>query len=213
MIAPQEHEYSIMGGANRANVGRMLSLAASSISAGLVFIVLSLVNLAEKLGWNVNLPPMLMSLLGAGMVFTVLYWVLDRWLWKLSWVGKYLKVPDLSGTWTCEGKTYPTDDSQEVYWKGTVTIVQSWDKLRIHLRTETSYSDSIAAAMAYDSVDGYVVLYHYANFPLPPLTELKHHKGCCFLTVGKDLKSAVGEYFNGQGRTSSGTMTWTKTDQ
>jgi len=87
MVAPQEHEYSVMGGANRANVGRLLSFVASAISGGLVFTILYMVDLAKKLGWNVNAPPTLLSLIGAGAVFGGLYWMLDKWAWKWPGIG------------------------------------------------------------------------------------------------------------------------------
>lgn len=210
MVAPQEHEYSVMGGVNRTNVGRLLSFVASAISGGLVFGILYMVDLAKKLEWNVNAPPTLLSLVGAGTVFSVLYWVLNKWAWKWPGVGMLLKVPDVSGTWNCQGKTLAPDGSTKFDWQADVTIVQCWDKLRIRLTTKTSGSSSISAALAHDSVDGFVLLYHYRNDPRPEAVELKPHTGCAVMTIAKDLKSADGEYFNGRDRMTFGTMTWTK---
>lgn len=210
MLAPQEHEYSVMGGANRLRVGRLLSFSASAISGALVFIILYMVDLAKKLGWNVNAPPTLLSLVGAGAVFGLLYWVLNQWAWKWPGIGRMLKVPDVSGIWDCQGKTLAPDGTTKFDWFAEVTIVQSWDKLRIRLATKTSGSNSISAALAHDSVDGFVLLYHYRNDPRPESAELKPHTGCSVMTIAKDLKSAAGEYFNGRGRMTFGTMTWTK---
>lgn len=210
MIAPQDHEYSIMGGANRASVGRLLTLAASAISGLLVFGVLHLVDLAKQLEWNVNVPPTVLSLLGAGAVFGVLYLILNKWAWKWPGIGTYLRVPDVSGVWDCEGKTIAPDGTKKFEWAGEITIVQCWDKLRIRLTTQTSGSSSISAALAQDSVDGFVLLYHYRNDPRPQAVELKSHTGCAVITIAEDLKSAEGEYFNGRGRMTFGTMTWTK---
>lgn len=210
MVAPQEHEYSVMGGANRANVGRLLSFAASAISGALVFTLLSAVDLAKRFGWNVNVPPTLLSLLGAGAVFGFLYWVLNKWAWKWPGIGLALKVPDISGTWDCTGKTLDTDGSTKHDWQAEVTIVQSWDKLRIRLATKTSGSSSISAALAHDSIDGFVLLYHYRNDPRADAVGLASHTGCSVMTIAKDLKSATGDYFNGRGRVTFGTMNWTK---
>lgn len=210
MVAPQEHEYSVMGGANRANVGRLLSFAASAISGALVFTLLSAVDLAKRFGWNVNVPPTLLSLLGAGAVFGFLYWVLNKWAWKWPGIGLALKVPDISGTWDCIGKTLNTDGSTKYDWQAEVTIVQSWDKLRIRLATKTSGSSSISAALAHDSIDGFVLLYHYRNDPRADAVGLASHTGCSVMTIAKDLKSATGDYFNGRGRVTFGTMNWTK---
>lgn len=210
MIAPQEHEYSVMGGANRANVGRLLSFAASTISGALVFMLLSAVDLAKKFGWNVNAPPTLLSLLGAGAVFGFLYWVLNKWAWKWPGIGFALKVPDISGVWDCVGKTLDNDGATKYDWQAEVTIVQSWDKLRIRLVTKTSGSSSISAALAHDSVDGFVLLYHYRNDPKADAAGLVAHTGCSVMTIAKDLRTATGEYFNGRGRMTFGTMNWTK---
>jgi hypothetical protein len=190
--------------------GRLLSFAASAISGALVFFILHFVDLAKKLGWNVNVPPTLLSLAGAGTIFGALYWVLSKWAWKWYGVDIWLKVLDLSGTWDCLGKTLAPDGTTKFDWRAEVQIVQSWDKLRIRLTTKTSGSNSISAALAHDSVDGVALLYHYRNDPQLEAAELKAHTGCSVMTVAKDLKSATGEYFTGCGRMTFGTMTWTK---
>lgn len=210
MVAPQDHEYMVMGGANRANVGRLLALAASAISGGLVFLLLAAVDLAKRLGWNANVPPTVMSLVGAGAVFALLYWVLNKWAWKWSPIGLALKVPNISGTWDCTGKSLNGDGTLKENWQAEVTIVQSWDKLRIRLKTEKSASNSISAALSHDSVDGFVLLYHYRNEPKAGAAGLAAHAGCCVMTIAKDMKSAKGDYFNGRGRMTFGTMDWTK---
>lgn len=210
MVAAEDHEYSVMGGANRAKVGRHLSFAASVVSGGLVFVILHVVDLAKKFGWNVNVPPTVLSLAGAGAVFGFLYWVLNKWAWKWYGVGTWLKVPVLSGTWDCEGKSLAADGTTRFDWRGEVKIAQSWDKLRIRLTTDTSGSNSISAALAHDSFDGVVLLYHYRNDPRPEAPELRTHTGCSVMTIATDLGSATGEYFTGRGRMTFGTMTWTK---
>ncbi|WP_028500498.1 Cap15 family CBASS effector [Microvirgula aerodenitrificans] len=210
MITPQEHEYSVMGGANRAKVGRLLSFAASAISGALVFMLLAAVDLAKEFGWNANVPPTLMSLLGAGAVFGFLYWLLNKWAWKWPGISFVLNVPDISGNWDCVGKTLDSEGPTKYDWQAEVTIVQSWDRLRIRLSTQTSGSSSISAALAHDSVDGFVLLYHYRNDPKVGAVGLASHTGCSVMTIAKDLQSASGDYFNGRGRMSFGTMNWTK---
>jgi hypothetical protein len=210
MVAPQEHEYALMGGANRASVGRWLSIGASAISGALVFALLYAVDVAKTLGWHVNAPPTVLSLIGAGAVFGVLYTVLNRWAWKWPGIGLALNVPDVSGTWDCAGKTLEADGTVKYSWLAEVKIVQSWDKLRIRLATATSGSTSISAALAHDSVDGFVLLYHYRNDPKPGAAGLAAHSGCSVMTLTTDLRSATGEYFNGRGRMTFGTMNWTK---
>lgn len=121
-----------------------------------------------------------------------------------------LKVPNISGTWDCIGNTLNTDGSIKHNWQAEITIVQSWDKLRIRLVTTTSGSSSISAALAHDSVDGFVLLYHYRNDPKVGATGLASHMGCSVMTIAKSLESATGDYFTGRGRNNFGTMIWTK---
>ena len=83
-----EHEYALLGGLNRTKVGRYLSLLAASVSAGIVFILLSAVNIAHRWGLPVNLTPAVLSLVGAGAVFAALYWLFDRAAWRWRRTGE-----------------------------------------------------------------------------------------------------------------------------
>lgn len=202
----QEHEYALLEGVNRAKVGRCLGALAGAISGLIVFILLAAVDLAKRFKIPVNLPPTALSLVSAGAVFGGLYWILDRYAWRWSWLGAVLGVPDLSGEWQCEGESLHQDGSTRHPWTGTVTIIQSWYKLRVRLRTAQSGSNSVSAALICDKADGYVLLYHYRNEPRVGERELQGHRGFAELTFAKDRRSAVGEYFNGQGRFTFGRM-------
>jgi hypothetical protein len=68
----------------------------------------------------------------------------------------------------------------------------------------------MAAALTYDSVDGWVLLYQYRNDPKNDQPELRPHYGCSAVIISKDLKSATAEYFNGGGRATFGKMAWTR---
>lgn len=200
-----EHEYALIGGFNRSHVGRWLGGAAAAISAAVVFVVLSAVDLAKAWGWNVNVPPTLLSLLGAGAVYGILYWLFDRFAWRIAPLGRFLKVPNLAGQWVCEGQPLESDVAKP--WKGRMTIIQSWDKLRIHLDTGQSSSDSIAAALQHDAAAGYRLMYHYRNQPRANERELSHHHGFAELTFAPGEQSATGDYFNGRGRNTFGMLT------
>jgi len=202
----QEHEYALLGGMNRAKIGRYLSVIAASVSAGVVFFLLAAVNLAQKLGIPANLPPAVLSLVGAGGVFSILYWLFDRYAWRWPYMRTLLRVPNLSGEWSCEGQTLDVNGEPTHSWTGIATIVQSWDKLRVRLKTAQSGSNSITAALVYDEADGYRLLYNYKNDPRIGETELKSHLGFADLIFSKDTQSAEGEYFNGHGRFTFGTM-------
>lgn len=202
----QEHEYALLGGLNRAKVGRYLGIVAASVSSAIVFVLLALVDVAKALDWSPNLPPIVLSWVGAGAVYAVLYWLFDRHMWKLPALSGVLRVPNLSGKWRCDGQTINPDKTAGYTWQGEVTIIQIWDRLRVRLRTAQSGSNSIAAALVYEEADGFRLMYNYINEPNIDQPELAAHRGFADLTFAKNLQTADGEYFNGHGRFTFGTM-------
>lgn len=202
-----EHEYSVLGGLNRAVIGRYLSIAASVIAASLGTISAWLIDLATRIGIVKHVPALVLWPLTAGLIYMALYWLFDSHIWKWGRLAHLLKVPDLSGIWDCQGKTLSEGESA---WVGEVMIVQSWDKLRVRLKTGQSGSNSVAAALVYDQADGFRLLYNYKNEPRIGEAELKAHRGSAELTFAPDLQSAEGEYFNGHGRYTYGMMKLTR---
>lgn len=203
-----DHEYSLIGGINRAQIGRYIAITSALISAVLVGILLAIVDLAERFGLSPKLTPGIIALISAGMVFAGLYWTFSRYVWRWKHISALLKVPNLSGDWTCEGKTIGPDGAATYEWEATVTIVQCWDKLRIRLKTAQSGSNSATAALVYDAAEGYRLLYSYKNDPKLNEVQLTSHHGFCEIVFSHDLATAEGCYFNGRGRTTHGVMTW-----
>ncbi|MBR0713964.1 hypothetical protein [Bradyrhizobium liaoningense] len=206
----REHEYALLGAMNRAHVGRYLGLVSAAASALIVYILLSAVDIAHRFGWNVTLTPSILSLVGAATVFTALYWLFDRFAWKWRFLKLVIKVPDIAGQWDCQGQTINPDGSQGHSWRATITILQSWDRIRVLLKTNQSGSNSISAALICDDADAYRLLYHYRNVPRIDEVDLQSHLGFGELVFGRDLGSAEGEYFNGHGRNTFGTMKLTR---
>lgn len=83
-----EHEYSLLSGSSRAHVGRWLYALAAAISAAIVFVMLAIVDLAKVWGLNANVPPGVLSLIGAASVYAGLYWLFDHYGWKLGPVSR-----------------------------------------------------------------------------------------------------------------------------
>lgn len=201
-----EHEYSVLGGPNRAAIGRTLSMIAAASASILVALALAAIDLARTLGLSHAIPQVVLWPVTAGLIYGGLYWLFDQHVWKLPRLSKLLRVPDLSGTWLCRGQTLKSDGSPDREWTAEVAIVQSWDRLRVRLKSQQSTSNSIAAALVYDQADGYRLLYNYRNEPRIGQPQLAGHRGSAELLFSPDLKSAKGEYFNGHGRYTFGTM-------
>lgn len=205
-----EHEYSVLGGLNRSAIGRYISIIAAAIAAGLGAGAGWLFDVAKRLGWADHVPGLILWPLTAGVIYSVLYWVFNAYVWRHSRIASLLKVPNLAGSWTCEGQTINPDKSPGYVWNAEVVIVQSWDKLRVRLKTAQSSSSSVAAALVYDEADGYRLLYNYRNDPQIGEPDLVAHRGAAELLFAHDLQSAKGEYFNGHGRYTFGSMKLTR---
>lgn len=206
----QDHEYSVLGGLNRAKIGHTIGMIAAAVSPIVVGLVLAIISLLESYGLSDRVPRILIWPLSAGVIYAILYWIFSRYAWKFSALSRFLKVPDLSGEWHCDGQTLNADRTPSFVWQGTVTITQDWDKLRIRLKTHQSGSNSIAAALFHDEVDGFRLLYNYKNDPRSDQPELQPHRGFADITFHPDLTNGEGEYFNGQGRFTFGTMKLTR---
>ncbi len=201
-----EHEYALIGGWNRAQIGRWLALVAGLAASGTVFLLLVGVDLAGRLGLEPQLPTVIVWPIGAGAWYALIYWVFDRFAWKVPALSRLLHVPDLAGTWECTGRSHDPAMAAPFEWSGTVTIWQTWDKLRIRLKTATSGSHSVTAALLYDPTEGYRLMYHYRNDPRVDQPEIKPHRGFAEIVFDEGLGAAQGEYFNGQGRFTFGTL-------
>ena len=140
-------------------------------------------------------------------LFTAIYYLFNTRLWKLSWPRRLLLVPDLNGTWQCEGLTVLRRGIEEsTPWSGEITITQSWSKMLIHLRTAQSASHSVSASLAHEPGIGYRLLYHYRNDPNAENLELQKHDGAAEMLFSQDCQTGTGNYFTDQHRRTIGTM-------
>lgn len=141
------------------------------------------------------------------LLFVALYFVFDKFLWRVGILRRFLLVPDLNGTWSCVGQTRIKNGERKTYdWSGTVTIVQSWSKLKIHLQTAQSSSTSNSASIAHDPGIGYRLLYQYDNDPEPGEEELNKHTGSVEMLINEECSEGDGHYFTDQHRSTVGKM-------
>lgn len=121
---------------------------------------------------------------------------------------KIIDVPDVAGIWHCEGKTKDADGNTVYEWQATVSIMQSWEKIAVRMKTEQSSSTSMVAALINEGSQGYRLIYRYTNEPKAG-EPLNSHVGFCDLRFNRDLTEAEGDYFN-KGRWTFGQMRLTK---
>jgi hypothetical protein len=79
------------------------------------------------------------------------------------------------------------------------------------MESEFSTSESISAAIIFDEIDSYKILYSYKNEPKDlDNKELRTHLGFVELQLNKNSKSATAKYYNVSGRRTLGSMVWKK---
>jgi hypothetical protein len=140
-------------------------------------------------------------------LFGLIYWLFNTRLWKLGWLRGWLLVPDLNGTWKCEGLTVLRQGTESnTPWTGEVVITQSWSKMQLYLKTPQSASNSVSASIAHEPGVGYRLLYHYRNAPDASQLELKKHDGAAEILFADDCQTGQGCYFTDQHRRTVGTM-------
>ena len=83
--------------------------------------------------------------------------------------------------------------------------------MRIVLITDKSSSESVSAAIIYDDIKGYRLVYNYRNQPDSLDDEsLKTHIGFVELKLDLDKNQASGNYYNVSGRKTFGNFIWTR---
>lgn len=194
------HEYAVIGH-SRVVWGRYLGTVAGLIASACSAAGVAGFKLAQELGLGETGQVVLWPVTAA-VIFPFAHFAFNRWVWRWRQVSALLKIPDLNGEWSCRGATTSVIPNQE--WEGVVTIDQSWEKIVVHLKTGTSSSHSISAALVYEPRIGYRLMYNYRNSPRIGENELASHVGFCEFIFDEKLTSAEGEYFNNHGRVTSG---------
>jgi hypothetical protein len=140
-------------------------------------------------------------------LYGLIYFVFNKYLWKLKLFRKIFLIPDLNGNWTCSGETSIKEGIKTVRkWKGDLTITQSWSKIAVCLKSTNSESKSLVASIAHEQGSGFRLVYQYANNPNLNEPELQIHKGIAELLFDEDTKKASGHYFTDQHRSTVGSI-------
>lgn len=205
----QPHEYSVIGH-SRATIGRYLGTAAGLLASLTAVIVTASLDLARTLGISGDTTHVVIFPLNAAAFYFLGHLVFEKWVWRSKVVQALMSVPDLNGEWLCEGETKAQDGSVSQSWQGTVSITQTWEKIRVYVDTGQSTSRSKSASLVKEPGRGYVLMYSYQNDPRIGEPELRSHVGYCELQFSEDLLSAEGDYFNNRGRITFGRMKLTR---
>ena len=137
--------------------------------------------------------------------YSVLYWLFDRYLWRLGLLRRLrlFRLPDLNGTWdgVVESSYNPDAGAHRV----SVVIVQHWSKIVLRFETEHSRSTTTTGRLRTGDLPNPELSYQYVNEPKPnaPVT-MEMHRGTATLEL-TDF-GLEGDYYTGRGRGEVGTV-------
>jgi hypothetical protein len=204
----RDHEYSIVGH-SRTSIGRYLGTVAALIVSTVAAAGIGLANLAGAVGLPAWIQTLVAVPVSAGVTYWVVHFLFNKFGWRaLAWLSQ---VPDIDGTWDCLGTTFDADGEIKFEWKAVVTISQSWEKIRVNLKSKQSGSNSVTAALVPEPDKSWTLFYSYLNDPKIGEAELQRHSGYAEIQFSAGLKHGDGSYFNGRGRGTFGRMKLTRT--
>lgn len=169
------------------------------ISIGLVFIIQFGLNaLNRDIPWWFGVP-------GIFGIYGSIYYVFANFLWKCSFLRVifFIKTPIVAGVYA--GTLQSSHDKFSSDKKIEIEIWQSWGKILISLKTESSQSFSHTCSIATEDHPIPTISYLYLNEPsMGSVDSMEIHYGMCMLDFnGNDLN---GEFFTGRGRQTYGTI-------
>jgi len=139
--------------------------------------------------------------------YGLFYAIFDRFLWRMRIVRKIglVKLPDLNGTW--KGYVVSSFNQHGTKYNANIEIHQSWTRIGIILKTETSNSQSQIATILTENPNSTVLSYEYRNEPKPnAITTMHAHRGTARLTLKRESQVFEGEYYTGRDRQHFGTL-------
>ena len=169
-------------------------------------------NLLNKLIPNETVQSLLSNLglsISSITIFSILYFLFTKCLWKIPCFSTFLHVVNISGVWKCEGVGYKYGEPDvQNHWTGTVRIIQSLTKMEIVLTTDKSQSrsTSVISNLELHETKECTLSYMYFNKPNDIAEGLNEHEGFCTLVFDIKNKTATGSYYTNPARRSFGTM-------
>lgn len=209
------HDYSVRNESKKITY-YWISAISISITPFLVGLLEKFISKAPALNDLYKKISLLGFSISAFLIFTAIWLLFSKKVWKILAKIKVGKVPDISGTWICIGEGKKYSDSNDINnWNGIIQIEQEYEKLSVKLTTEESksHSYSLVGDIEVRDKNEVILSYMYENEPFKTEEGLTQHKGFCRLTFDLSNKSANGRYYTDNDRCSYGTMSLKKQER
>ena len=150
--------------------------------------------------------------LSVGTAYGIIFFAVDRWLWRIVPLRFVIGIPDLNGDWQGKGvSSYELNaDKKPVHpFDMKITIRQTFTRIQVFTETPESVSKSIMASICLDQARP-TFSYGFQNSPKSKANpELQRHPGLLELRI-YGPSELQGDYFSGQHRLLFGELTFTK---
>ncbi len=145
------------------------------IAAGVYFIGLSILDAPAR--------SVLLQLSGAIVtIVAILFFVFDKYLWRLPLVSRVVRRPVLLGTWRGTFQSdyvYPTTGATKGPAEAYLVVTQTYSSLFLRFITAESSAQSMAAVLAQEDDGSFKIYYVYQNTPpLPARSTVASVKFC-----------------------------------
>ncbi len=131
------------------------------------------------------------NFLEAAVIFSLLSFVFERWIWKLPPVRFFHRIPDLNGHW--EGELFSSYSEEAIHMD--LDIVQTWSEISFRASFPKSTSSSNTAAIHMEDSRGISIYFGFHNDSTDITSGMQSYDGYNILTLDdKDTLSA--RYFN-----------------
>ncbi len=136
----------------------------------------------------------------AVVILLAMFWLVDKWLWRIKGVRIILPIPpDINGRYCGDlVSSYDKDKGIDKKYKITLEIKQSLTRVKINLYTENSSSYSVVASIGKNNQDNWEISYLYQNKTntVNHNEDMKDHGGAAFLEIFNAGEILKGNYFN-----------------
>lgn len=184
----------------------------ATITMGIYFLLKKIIvpNLEQLLGLDLAI------IFTFGMIYGVCFFLFNTLIWKMPLLHQFniIKTPNLNGTWKAKGESDGDDNSKP--FEGEYRIQQDWTQFSIIGETATSKSASTSATMFVSVATDKSVTFTYRNQPKhnkEAVSTMQRHEGTMTMTLSADGQKLIGEYYNGRGRHTYGSVELTKVTQ
>ena len=191
------HEYSLTNSKIRINIIVLITILSVIVSLWLNPIIQNFI-LQFELTPLINL---ILPTISPFFIFGILFFLFDKYLWKWNPIKKFIKIPNLNGTWIGKGES----NYERTKFNVKLIIEQTFCNINISGEFGKSNSNSLIANIDYSDELKNKITYSYRNDPKSIRSKIDSHVGTVILNLNQNKMK--GSYFTARKKQTKGDIT------